>query len=350
MNNFLNHVQELKRISNSKKSPKRAIFLFISVAITLVCLYFSFKGINWSYFFSKITDGKYAYLSVIFLISSVNNLIRAFRWRLLLSKEKKIPLFQVFWANMVGYMGNTIFPARAGEIIRSVYLGKEQGISTSFVFATCIIERLFDVIALVIIGATSILILGLNNIRIIGIIFVISLLVVFGIIFILLIPKFIGPLLNWINRTKYISKLYVPIQVFFTSFSGILLILKDVRIILPYILLTITIWLVDAVGFVTAGMMFHTQISLVQALMTLASLGLASAIPSTPGYVGVYQFVGIVVLVPLGFDQEAILALITIVQIFGFLVVILWGSLGLMRFPLKLSEDPVSHKSTSTYN
>ena len=322
----------------------------ISIAVTFVCLYFSFKGINWGYFFSKIISGKYVYLPVILLISSVNYLIRAFRWRLLLSKEKKIRLFQVFWANMVGYMGNAIFPARAGEVIRSVYIGKEQGISTSFVFATCIIERLFDVIALVIIGASSILVLGLNNARIIGVIFVVSLLGVFGIISILLIPKFIGPFLNWINRMKYINKFYAPIQKFFNSFLGILLLFKDVKTILSYILLTFVIWMADTVGFITAGMMFHTQMSLLQALVTLASLGLASAIPSTPGYVGVYQFVGIMVLVPLGFNQEAILALITIVQIFGFLVVILWGSFGLMRFPLKIDGDPVSPSSTSTYN
>ena len=40
-------------------------------------------------------------------------------------------------------------PARAGEALRSVYVGSELKMSTSFAFATCLVERVIDLIILI---------------------------------------------------------------------------------------------------------------------------------------------------------------------------------------------------------
>ena len=72
-------------------------------------------------------------------------------------------------------------------------------------------------------------------------------------------------------------------------------------------------------------------LNLDQALVLLAALGLSSAIPSTPGYVGVYQFVAATVLVPFGFSRPDALAYILISQVFNYVVVSFWGLLGLWQ-------------------
>jgi uncharacterized membrane protein YbhN (UPF0104 family) len=61
------------------------------------------------------------------------------------------------------------------------------------------------------------------------------------------------------------------------------------------------------------------------ALLLLAGLGLGSALPSTPGYIGIYQFVAVTVLTPFGFSRSDALAYILVAQFFNYLVV---GSLG----------------------
>jgi len=59
---------------------------------------------------------------------------------------------------MVGYLGNAYRPARAGgNWIRSAYLGQKSGAGHRFIFATALVERLLDVIALVLIGSVAIL-------------------------------------------------------------------------------------------------------------------------------------------------------------------------------------------------
>jgi glycosyltransferase 2 family protein len=107
----------------------------------------------------------------------------------LLSAEKKIPIASVFWANMVGYMGNAYLPARAGEILRSAFLGRQKGLGTSFVLANALTERLLDVVALVLIGSISLLVqanalpIPLNALRLMALFGFVGLLIMIAALF-----------------------------------------------------------------------------------------------------------------------------------------------------------------------
>ncbi len=60
-------------------------------------------------------------------------------------------------------------------------------------------------------------------------------------------------------------------------------------------------------------------------MLLLAGMGLGSALPSAPGYVGVYQFVAVEVLTPFGFTRDQALAFILVTQAAGYAVVLTWG-------------------------
>src|SRR5687768_4762066 len=135
-------------------SRSRVIF-WTSILLTTLFLYLALRGLNWKAFVLTLWNTDYKYLPLIFLWGSVSYWIRALRWRTLLTAKKQIPLLNVFWANIAGYLGNNILPARAGEFIRAAYLSKQNGISALFVLATGLVERLMDVIALIILGSVS---------------------------------------------------------------------------------------------------------------------------------------------------------------------------------------------------
>ncbi len=86
-------------------------------------------------------------------------------------------------------------------------------------------------------------------------------------------------------------------------------------------------------------------LNLGQALILLAALGLSSAIPSTPGYVGVYQFVAVTILVPFGFLRSEALAYILISQVVGYLQYGFWGLLGLWQINKNQSRNEIIHSS-----
>ncbi|MCZ2097626.1 MAG: flippase-like domain-containing protein, partial [Anaerolineae bacterium] len=84
-----------------------------------------------------------------------------------------------------------------------------------------------------------------------------------------------------------------------------------------------------------------------QALLLLAALGLSSAIPSTPGYVGIYQFVAVTVLVPFGLTQDEALVYIIAFQLVTYVGVTIWGAVGLWRLGVSRRSllDEAGHRS-----
>jgi uncharacterized membrane protein YbhN (UPF0104 family) len=94
---------------------------------------------------------------------------------------------------------------------------------------------------------------------------------------------------------------------------------------LAFAVLTVVIWVSDAIGAMLAAHALSLAMSFPMAMLLLTGLGLSSALPSTPGYVGIYQFVAVTVLVPLGIAKAAALAFIVLLQAAGYVVTLLLG-------------------------
>jgi len=263
--------------------------------------------------------------------------LRSLRWRVLLSAEKKVAPLTVFWATMAGYLGNNFLPARAGELIRSAALGHKAGLSKSWVFATALTERLLDVVALVLFSLAAVLllpssVLGLpSSAWLVRAWKLMGTVGVAGIIIILAAPRFEGPFRRLLERLPGPARLRERLLGMLAQFlSGMRAIANPSRGS-AFAGLTILIWLTDAIGATISSRAFGLDLTLPMALMLLAGLGLSSAIPSTPGYVGVYQFVAVAVLVPLGCPRSGVLAYIITSQVVGYTIVTFWGLLGLWR-------------------
>ena len=308
----------------------------ISFLLAGLFLYLALRGLDWQAFVLTLRNADYAYLPLMFLWGSSSYLIRALRWQILLTAEKQIPLLNVFWANMAGYLGNNVLPARAGEFIRAAYLSKQNEISASFVFATGLVERLMDVIALIILGSVALSMADILSAPIRAALEMMSAVGIFGLLVIILLPR----LDNWISRIVVSLPLLdisarAKLAGFLDQFLRGLEALHQFQRILGFILLTALIWTMDGLGTVFLSRILHLSISLDQAFVLLAGLGLSSAIPSTPGYVGVYQFVAVVILEPFGISRADALAFILFIQIINLLALLAWGIIALLNSPLR---------------
>jgi glycosyltransferase 2 family protein len=115
---------------------------------------------------------------------------------------------------------------------------------------------------------------------------------------------------------------------------------QSVRRASGFVGLTAVIWLMDACSMMIVARAFALTLTLPQALLLLAALGLSSAAPSTPGYVGIYQFVAVTVLAPFGFSKAEALAFIIGAQAVTYMVVIVWGLLGLWNLGVRRVPGP----------
>jgi uncharacterized protein (TIRG00374 family) len=307
------------------------LVFWLSLPLAAVLLYFTLRGLDWEALWAALKTGRYAFLLLTIPNASFSYLLRAVRWSVLVRSEARVPVRSVFWANMVGYLGNAYLPARAGELMRSAYLGQRDGLGTSFVLATALSERILDAVTLVLIGAVSLLSqvqLAPEVADAVGLMAVIGFM---GLAVLIIAPsqeKLILRALGWLPLPAGLSQ---KVRQQATRFLLGMRSLQSSRRLMAFLLLSAVIWLMDAVGASLAARIVFQSMSLGEALILLAALGLSSAIPSTPGYVGVYQFVAILVLVPFGFSRTDALAYILILQVMNYAVVTFWGLLGLWR-------------------
>jgi glycosyltransferase 2 family protein len=306
--------------------------LIIALALAALFLYLALRNVNWAAFIQIIKSGHYQYLPLIILAASVSYFIRSQRWRVLLSAEKEIPRLQVFWATMIGYAGNAYLPARAGEILRSVMLAKKSQISISFVLATALTERLIDVVVLVLVSAAALLTmpevpptlrLASQGMAVVGLA---------GLLFLFVTPALQPWLVRILNWLPLNSQLTARLTGILEQFLQGMRALQNWRRGIVFMTLTAVIWLADGLISMSIAAMLNQQLTLPQALLLLAGLGLSSAIPSTPGYVGVFQFVAVTVLAPFGYSPSEALAFILVSQAINYIVVSFWGILGLLMF------------------
>jgi uncharacterized protein (TIRG00374 family) len=77
--------------------------------------------------------------------------MRSYRWGLLLRPFKKHVSFRSLWNfSLIGFMISYLLPGRLGEIARPVMLAEKEKIKKSQAIATIINERLFDLLAVLI--------------------------------------------------------------------------------------------------------------------------------------------------------------------------------------------------------
>jgi hypothetical protein len=271
---------------------------------------------------------------VAFGMTHVSMAFRSLRWRVLLSAEKRAAPLTVFWATMAGYLGNNFLPARAGELIRSAALGHKTGLSKSWVFATALTERLLDVVALVLFSLAAVFSLGRSSQLLVRAWKVMGVVGVAGIILLLAVPRFEDLFRRMLGRVPGPARFRERLLGILGQFlSGMRSFANQSRGF-AFAGMTVLIWLTDAVGTMISARAFGLSLTLPIAVMLLAGLGLSSAIPSTPGYVGVYQFVAVAVLVPLGYARSSVLAYIIVAQALGYVVITAWGLIGLWRLQI----------------
>jgi uncharacterized membrane protein YbhN (UPF0104 family) len=98
-----------------------------------------------------------------------------------------------------------------------------------------------------------------------------------------------------------------------------------------FVLLTGIIWCLDAVSAVVGARAIGLTIAFPLAMLLIAGLGLGSALPSTPGYVGIFQFVAVSILTPAGLGRSEAIAYILFWQAVSYVVYGFWGTIALVR-------------------
>lgn len=315
-----------KRISRS-----RILYSTIALALAAVLLYFSLRGIDWHKVWTTLAGADIRFIVILAALTTFSLILRSLRWRVLLRAGAPVDFPTAFWAMSACYFGNNFLPARAGELVRTFIVSRRTGLSKTFVLTTALSERLSDAIALVVIG--SAVLIGLpvrpgwfahaaKPFAVVGLV---------GVAAFAVLPWLESLWKGLLDRIPLKDgvrgKLVAILDHILTGIRAF----HNTGRLSRFAGFTICIWFSDALGTIAGMHALGFHCSLAVAFLLLAGLGLGSALPSTPGYVGIYQFVAVSVLTPFGFSRAGAIAYILLAQAVQYVLIGFWGFLGLVR-------------------
>ena len=231
---------------------------------------------------------------------------RTWRWDYLLRPLKRISLRRLFPVVVIGYMGNNVYPARAGEVIRAYVLRRREGVSISASLATIVVERVFDGLVMLIfvfIGLPFTPMPGWLQ----GMVIAASLLF-FGALalFMTLAIKIEWAELayGWAIDRVVPARFRVPVRGFADRFMTGLYSLRSGRGVLMIFVTSIVIWLAETVKYWFVMHAFDFTVPFWVLMLMNGIVNLATTIPSSPGYVGTFDAPGIEILSIFGVERS----------------------------------------------
>lgn len=283
----------------------RNIRLLIGVLISAVFIWLALRGLHLPDVWLSLRSADYIWLIPSIAVYFLAVWARTWRWDYLLRPIKLIPLRRLFPVVVIGYMGNNVYPFRAGEVLRSVVLRQQEGVSVSSSLATIVVERVFDglVMLLFVFVALPFAPLPSDSIRLVvvlgSVLFFGALLVFFAVA---AVPARFLRLAEWgINRFVPLRG-RAPLLGFVERFVEGLLCLRDPRNLVMIFLTSVVIWLLETVKYWFVMHAFDFTVSFFALMLMNGVVNLATTLPSAPGYIGTFDGPGIAVLTLYGVE------------------------------------------------
>ena len=133
------------------QTVKNTISYGISFLLTVVFLYFAFRGTDFGELWTILRHANYWWALAMIPMLFISHMLRAWRWEYLLRPVKQGLRYRNLFSSMiVGYMANNVLP-RIGELARPYALGKLEGVSRSAALGTVIVERIFDMLSFLVV-------------------------------------------------------------------------------------------------------------------------------------------------------------------------------------------------------
>jgi uncharacterized protein (TIRG00374 family) len=293
----------------NKASSRISTRFWIGIVISVVFLVLAFRKVEW-HEVMHAWRGAYPFLMVVGIVLLVGAwIVSAIRWKVILHPSPQVSVLDTFSFITIGYLANSILPLRFGDLARATLIGRQRNVGISRSLGSMALERLMDIITL------------LSFILILSMLMEIPMFVRAGIAtmtggaLIMLVGlvllsfhrerlSYLQKALGWILPDRFAERLVTIIDRFS---RGLDVIKHPGRLILVF-LLSVTVWIITGFATYIWLLAFNLDLPWYAGIFVLVVINLGSAIPSSPGYVGVYHYLAVLALSVWNVDRGPALA------------------------------------------
>lgn len=321
---------------------------WLGVLISILFLWLALRGLKLGDFWGTMQKANYIWLAPGIMVYFVGVWVRAWRWHYLLGPIKKIPTKTMFPVTTIGYMGNNIYPARAGEVLRAVVLKRKEGVSVSASLATIIVERIFDgvvMLAFVFVNLTELAKLtdasgfvgNIQQVAVIGTGVFLGALIVF--LLAAMFPQKTMKVSQWMMRIFVPQRYHLRLTNIINKFLDGLASLRSPFNVLMVFLTSVFIWLLETGKYWFVMHAFDFNVSFFALMLMNGIVNLATTIPSAPGYIGTFDAPGIAVLTAYGVDHATAAGYTLVLHVALWVPITALGAYYLAREGIKWNES-----------
>ena len=281
--------------------------LVVGVVISAVFLYIGLRGLDLADVWRDIRAINFGWVLVGAAVYFLAVWGRTWRWHYLLRSIKPLSLRTLFPIVVIGYMGNNVYPFRAGEVIRAYVLKRNEDVSVSASLATIVVERIFDGLVMLIFVFVALPFADFEADWLRDVVFF-STLLFWGAFLVFLVmalrPEQMRRLYTAIFDRLLPGRLHAVALGLADHFMTGLENLRHPRDFLMTLVSSVFIWLTETTKYWFVMHAFDFEVSFFVLMVMTAVVNLATTLPSSPGYVGTFDTPGIKTLTAYGVKQS----------------------------------------------
>lgn len=300
------------------RAPERGVPLkrwqfWLGLLISLLFLWWALRGLGLAEVWEVMRQARYAWLIPGVAVYFLAVWARAWRWHYLLRPLKAISTRTMFPIVCIGYMGNNIYPARAGELLRAYVLRRREAVPISASLATILVERVFD--GVVMLGfvflnlgelsglkGSSGFVGSIEQVAIWGAVIFLAAVAVF--LLMAAMPQRSARWIGWFVDRLLPVRSRAPFHGFVDRFLGGLASLRSPADVIMVLVTSAVIWLLETGKYWFVMHAFPFEVSFFALMLMNGIVNLTTTLPSAPGYVGTFDAPGIALLEAYGVTRE----------------------------------------------
>lgn len=313
--------------------------LLIGSVVSLAFLYLAVRGISWNEFVDAIRRTRWVFLVPAVVVTMLGHFSRAIRWKFMMAPIKACGISRLWSATAIAFMVNNVLPARLGEFVRAIAIGRTERVSKSASFATIVYERVVDVFVLILLTWYCLVKISapawLARSTEVLIVFNVAL---FALLF---------GMVRWRGRfrsslARLLRRLPAGLQrrVHYSADAFIdgLAVVTRPRSLFPIAALSVVVWGCAVLGVYFCVLALGLQTPFLASVFLIVLVSLGSMIPSAPAFLGTIQYACVLGLGVYAVPRGEALAFSTVYHATTFIPITVAGLYYAWRSHWRLSE------------
>lgn len=238
----------------------------------------------------------YTYLSIAAVPFLLTFGIKVTRWGLLFGRDSP-SWHTLFEAISVGYGLNTVLPLRLGEVATAYWVRDRSDVGMARTLGTIAVERITDGVAVLFILVVFAPTVAFPR-ALIGPTIIVGALMLAGLVALVVVGLVSVGETGWtqrIIRRLRETPARLVVDMLAQASTGVRS-LRDPRALSLYVAYTVVIWASNSVLFWLLVRAFHLDVPLSAGFLLTGVLFLGMAVPSSPGYLGVFDYLMVLTL------------------------------------------------------